>query len=124
MLIFCSLLNFVFHIQYSDLAEDERAFILEKFRQVTTRWNKINHTGAGNEDEAGKDDDRSHVIIVTDTCLPLLASGEPPMYGHLLINYELPAKKVGFFFLSIVDIYHDCLHSCVLYLLPECKSPL
>ncbi|XP_019420249.1 PREDICTED: ATP-dependent RNA helicase eIF4A isoform X1 [Lupinus angustifolius] len=78
---------------YSDLAEDERAFILDKFRQVTTRWNQTNHTGAGNEDEVGKDDDRSHVIIVTDTCLPLLASGEPPMNGHLLINYDLPAKK-------------------------------
>ncbi|KAL5168459.1 ATP-dependent RNA helicase FAL1 [Glycine soja] len=57
--------------QYSDLGEDERAFILKKFRQ----------------------DERSHMIIVTDACLPLLASGEFPLNAHLLINYELPAKK-------------------------------
>ncbi|XP_057449514.1 ATP-dependent RNA helicase eIF4A [Lotus japonicus] len=80
---------------YSDLAEGERASILDKFRQVTAKWNQINHAGAGNEDdddEAGKVD-RSHMIIVTDACLPFLASGEPPLNGHLLINYELPAKK-------------------------------
>ncbi|XP_020215982.1 ATP-dependent RNA helicase eIF4A isoform X3 [Cajanus cajan] len=75
-----------------DLAEDERAFVLEKFRQVTARWNQMNHGGAPNEDEAGKDE-RSHMIIVTDACLPLLASGELPLNAHLLINYELPAKK-------------------------------
>ncbi|KHN42076.1 hypothetical protein glysoja_003816 [Glycine soja] len=45
------------------------------------------HGGAPNEDE------RSHMIIVTDACLPLLASGEFPLNAHLLINYELPAKK-------------------------------
>ncbi|RZC30654.1 Eukaryotic initiation factor 4A isoform B [Glycine soja] len=77
---------------YSDLGEDERSFILEKFRQVTARWNQTNHGGAPNEDEIGKDE-RSHMIIVTDACLPLLASGEFPLNAHLLINYELPAKK-------------------------------
>ncbi|XP_004511935.1 ATP-dependent RNA helicase eIF4A isoform X1 [Cicer arietinum] len=77
---------------YSDLVEDERAFVLEKFRQVATGWNQINHSAAGNGDDVGKDD-RSHMIIVTDACLPLLTSGEPPMNAHLLINYELPAKK-------------------------------
>ncbi|KRH28477.1 hypothetical protein GLYMA_11G056400v4 [Glycine max] len=39
------------------------------------------------------EDERSHMIIVTDACLPLLASGEFPLNAHLLINYELPAKK-------------------------------
>ena len=62
------------------------------FCQVTTRWNQVNHAGAGNEDDVGKDD-RSHMVIVTDACLPLLTSGESPMNAHLLINYELPAKK-------------------------------
>jgi len=98
--------------QYSDLAEDERAFLLEKFRQVTAQWNQTNHGGAPNEDEIGKDE-RSHMIIVTDACLPLLSSGELPLNAHLLINYELPAKKVflfRFFFLlqisiSAADIY-------------------
>ncbi|AES94711.1 putative RNA helicase [Medicago truncatula] len=77
---------------YSDLAEDERAFVLDKFSQVVTRWNQVNHTGEGNEDDLRKDD-TSHMIIVTDACLPLLTSGESPMNAHLLINYELPAKK-------------------------------
>lgn len=97
--------------QYSDLAEDERASVFEKFRQVGTRWNQVNHAGAGNEDEAGKDD-RSHMIIVTDACLPLLASGETPMNAHLLINYDLPAKKVFYILLSVVQFYNDslCIH--------------
>ncbi|KAL2348399.1 hypothetical protein Fmac_002399 [Flemingia macrophylla] len=77
---------------YSDLAGDERALVLEKFRQVTVRWNQMNHGGAPNDDEAGKDE-RSHMIIVTDACLPLLASGELSLNAHLLINYDLPAKK-------------------------------
>jgi hypothetical protein len=92
--------------QYSDLAEDERAFVLEKFCQVTTRWSQISHAGAGNEDDVGKDD-RSHLIIVTDACLPLLTSGESPLNAHLLINYELPAKKVLLILLfSVIHISH------------------
>lgn len=92
--------------QYSDLGEDERASILDKFRQVTTRWSQFNHTGeAGNDqDEDVKEDDRSHMIIVTDACLPLIASGESPLNAHFLINYELPAKKVCFYFF--------CPHPC------------
>lgn len=86
------LLFLSFPLLLCDLAEDERAFVLDKFCQVTTRWNQINHAGAGTEDDVGKDD-RSHMIIVTDACLPLLTSGESPMNAHLLINYELPAKK-------------------------------
>ncbi|XP_012574432.1 uncharacterized protein [Cicer arietinum] len=85
-------LSLSFPTMLCDLVEDERAFVLEKFRQVATGWNQINHSAAGNGDDVGKDD-RSHMIIVTDACLPLLTSGEPPMNAHLLINYELPAKK-------------------------------
>lgn len=89
------------YCQYSDLAEDERAFVLDKFSQVVTRWNQVNHTGEGNEDDLRKDD-TSHMIIVTDACLPLLTSGESPMNAHLLINYELPAKKVFYFSFSFL----------------------
>ncbi|KAI4327458.1 hypothetical protein L6164_019918 [Bauhinia variegata] len=78
---------------YSDLAESERAFMLENYRQMTARCNQIIHSQVGNEDETGKHEHRSHVIVVTDACLPLLASGESPISGRLLINYELPAKK-------------------------------
>ncbi|KAI4314962.1 hypothetical protein L6164_027817 [Bauhinia variegata] len=87
--------------QYSDLAESERALILEKYRQMTTRWNKIIHSQVGDEDETGKDEHRSHILVVTDACLPLLASGESLISGRLLINYELRAKKVLSFSLEL-----------------------
>ncbi|KAJ7952863.1 eukaryotic initiation factor 4A [Quillaja saponaria] len=78
---------------YSDLAEAERAVTLEKFRQVTTSWNHIISSPSGKEDESGKAEQKSHIIVVTDACLPLLASGESPISSRVLINYELPAKK-------------------------------
>jgi hypothetical protein len=95
--------------QYSDLAEDERAFVLEKFCQVTTRWSQISHAGAGNEDDVEKDD-RSHMIIVTDACLPLLTSGESPLNAHLLINYELPAKKV-----LLILLFSSHVSLCIIF---------
>ena len=107
--------------QYSDLAEGERVFILEKFRQVTTRWNQINRAGVGSEDEVGKEEDRPYMLVVTDACLPLLAYGESPVSSRLLINYELPVKKVWSFF-SKNDIFLDEMHSHELYLLCKCKN--
>ncbi|EEF38765.1 ATP-dependent RNA helicase eIF4A isoform X2 [Ricinus communis] len=77
---------------YSDLAEAERTSVLEKFRQVTMRWNQNITAQSGNKDEIEKED-KSHMIVVTDTCLPLLASGESPISARVLINYELPTKK-------------------------------
>lgn len=81
--------------QYSDLAEAERALILEKFRQATMRWNQIASCLSGDDNEIEKEE-KSHLIVVTDTCLPVLASGEPPIAARVLINYELPTKKVLF----------------------------
>lgn len=104
--------------QYSDLAEAERALIFEKFQQVTENWNQINHVGIENEDEAGKDEQRSHMIVVTDACLPLLASGESPISGRLLINYELPARKVWSYF-SIAVNFCPGLHNFV-SIIKEC----
>ncbi|CAA0840951.1 Unknown protein [Striga hermonthica] len=77
---------------YSDLPEAHRAEVLDNFRRATVRWNKL-----GREDEADgeaeKEDERkSHVIVVTDACLPLLGS-ESPVSARILINYELPTKK-------------------------------
>ncbi|KAE9466863.1 hypothetical protein C3L33_01237, partial [Rhododendron williamsianum] len=75
-----------------DLAEAERASILEKFRQATTRWNQIASCLSGDDNEIEKEE-KSHLVVVTDACLPLLASGESPIAARVLINYELPAKK-------------------------------
>ncbi|KAJ7971581.1 Eukaryotic initiation factor 4A [Quillaja saponaria] len=78
---------------YSDLDETERAVTLETFLQVLTQWNQIISSPEGNQDGSGKDEQRSHVLVVTDACLPLLASGESPISGSVLINYKLRAKK-------------------------------
>ncbi|XP_057493951.1 uncharacterized protein LOC130779354 isoform X2 [Actinidia eriantha] len=65
---------------YSDLAEAERALILEKFRQTTMRWNQIASLQSGDNSEIEKEEQKSHLIVISDACLPI-------------INYELPAKK-------------------------------
>ncbi|PSS21290.1 ATP-dependent RNA helicase like [Actinidia chinensis var. chinensis] len=78
---------------YSDLAEAERALILEKFRQATMRWNQIASLQSGDDSEIEKEEQKSHLIVISDACLPLLASGESPVAARVLINYELPAKK-------------------------------
>ncbi|KAL6227348.1 hypothetical protein ACLB2K_001307 [Fragaria x ananassa] len=78
---------------YSDLAEADRATILESFKQATIRWNS--EVGAQSADDSAlvKEEQKSHMIVATDACLPLLASGESPISACVLINYELPAKK-------------------------------
>ena len=81
-------------IQYSDLAEADRALILETFRQTTSRWSQKLSSLSDDKCEVEEDGEKSHMIVVTDACLPLLASGESPLSAHVLINYELPTKKV------------------------------
>ncbi|XP_042064936.1 ATP-dependent RNA helicase eIF4A isoform X2 [Salvia splendens] len=76
---------------YSDLSEVERAEVLDRFRQATMRWNSL---GRGEEAVGEGDEERkSHVVVVTDACLPLLGSVEAPLCACMLINYELPTKK-------------------------------
>ena len=80
--------------QYSDLVEAERTQILETFRQATVSWNQNVSTQSEDDSETGKDEQKSHMIVVTDACLPVLASGESPISARVLINYALPMKKV------------------------------
>lgn len=100
--------------QYSDLAEADRASVLENFRQATTRWNQKVNAESGADSDIGKDEQKSHMIVVTDTCLPLISSGEAPIAAHVLINYELPTKKVEilFFLYDLYVLYYLC--SCLL----------
>ncbi|XP_022775203.1 eukaryotic initiation factor 4A isoform X2 [Durio zibethinus] len=78
---------------YSDQAEAERCLILEKFREATMNWNQQVKVPTGDGLEIEKDEQKSCMIVVTDACLPLLASGESPISARVLINYELPTKK-------------------------------
>lgn len=80
--------------QHSDLAETERTLILEEFRHTAMKWNQKVTEQSGDEIETGKDEHKSHMIVVTDACLPLLSSGESAISARVLINYELPTKKV------------------------------
>ncbi|KAK9136010.1 hypothetical protein Syun_015340 [Stephania yunnanensis] len=82
---------------HSDLAESERMLILEKFHQVTVEWDRNFSSQFGVESEAGSEEHKSAMIVVTDACLPLVASGESSASAHLLINYELPTKKEAYF---------------------------
>lgn len=92
----CSAISNISYISvtplYSDLAETERALILDKFRHATIKWNQNASVQSGNEG-AEKEEQKSHMIVATDTCLPLLTSGESPINSSVLINYELPTKK-------------------------------
>ncbi|KAL4582302.1 hypothetical protein LXL04_006849 [Taraxacum kok-saghyz] len=89
----CSAISNISYISvtplYSDLTEAERSLILDKFRYATTKWNQNSAIQSGDEIEEQK----SHMIVTTDTCLPLLSSGESPLSCIVLINYELPTKK-------------------------------
>ncbi|CAK9166492.1 unnamed protein product [Ilex paraguariensis] len=79
--------------QYSDLADAERAVTLDKFRQATVKWNQNATVKSGDGRETVEEEQKSNMIVVTDACLPLVASGESPISARVLINYELPAKK-------------------------------
>ncbi|KAI3670867.1 hypothetical protein L1987_87510 [Smallanthus sonchifolius] len=70
-----------------DLAEAERALILDKFRHVTMKWNQNAAKGCDKEEQ------KSHMIVATDACPSLLALGESHISSSVLINYELPTKK-------------------------------
>ncbi|PRQ47957.1 putative RNA helicase [Rosa chinensis] len=78
---------------YTDLAEADRAAILESFKQATIRWNPEVGAQSADDSEPVKEEQKSHMIVATDACIPLLASGESPISARVLINYELPAKK-------------------------------
>ena len=80
--------------QYSDLVERERTRILENFRHDTFSWNQNVSAQSGDDSETGKDEQKSRMIVVTDACLPVLASRESPISARVLINYALPMKKV------------------------------
>lgn len=69
---------------------------------------------SGEDKEIKKGEDKSHMVVVTDACLPFLASGESSISARVLINYELPTKKVELSFSSKDFIYTIVFHLLVL----------
>ncbi|KAL8473179.1 hypothetical protein ACS0TY_030126 [Phlomoides rotata] len=81
---------------YSDLSEVDRAVVLDNFREATVRWNRLGREEEANGEGGTEDERKSHVVVVSDACVPFLGSVESPLCGRMLINYELPTKKVYF----------------------------
>lgn len=78
--------------------------ILEKFRQSAVDWNQNANIHPGDGHETGNAEHKSCMVVVTDSCLPLVASGEAPILARVLINYELPTKK---------EIYSRRMSTCL-----------
>ncbi|KAL8473175.1 hypothetical protein ACS0TY_029459 [Phlomoides rotata] len=78
---------------YSDLSEVDRAVVLDNFREATVRWNRLGREEEANGEGGTEDERKSHVVVVSDACVPFLGSVESPLCGRMLINYELPTKK-------------------------------
>ncbi|KAG6491087.1 ATP-dependent RNA helicase eIF4A-like [Zingiber officinale] len=78
---------------YSDLADNDRALILEKFRHSSAGWNQNSSLFPGDGLESSSETKKSCMIVVTDACLPLVGMGEAPLSARVVINYELPTKK-------------------------------
>ena len=112
--MFSKIAYILFYVcQYSDLAEAERALVLDKFRQATMNWNQNISAQPGEDSEVGKDEQKSHMVVVTDACLPFLACGESAISARVLINYELPTKKVQSILSSWFDMWDNSMPSFV-----------
>jgi len=96
------------------LAEVERASSIEKFRQVVNDWTlKHEAEPEGFHEEVEKQN--SHILVMTDSCLPMQALGEAPLSAQVLINYDLPGKKVKLSFgkeCMKLNEFHFCLWLC------------
>lgn len=78
-------------------------------------WNEKVNAQSGNDSKDGKEEHKSH-MIVTDACLPLLASGELPLPTRLLINYALLTKKVQLPLLFLgYQQWNECQWSVLIY---------
>ncbi|MCO5586552.1 hypothetical protein L7F22_040493 [Adiantum nelumboides] len=78
---------------HSDLSEAERFSILERFQKAVAEWNRS--LEAENTDLETQEA-HSHLLVVTDACLPSQALAESPLSARLLINYDLPLKKEAY----------------------------
>ena len=93
-----------YRVQYSDQSEGERALTLNKFRKATAEWNSVCSRPLqldGDEDHCP-----SHLMVITDACLPALSFAEAPLQARVLINFEVPTKVRRLALFSINSSFH------------------
>lgn len=85
--------------QHSDQGDSERAENLSRFHTIVGDWNHspsknsvVKLEDVGDEKVKPK---KSGLLVTTDACLPSAALGEPSLGARVLIQFDLPTKKVG-----------------------------
>lgn len=80
-------------MQHSDQAEDERASVLQSFQAAVQRWQHGVRQKASSEPSDGP---KLHILVTTDSCAPPVhhMAGEHSLHARLLINFDVPQKKV------------------------------
>jgi translation initiation factor 4A len=80
--------------QHSDLSDGERHAVLEKFQKAVIEWNQSLQDNTERTRDNEYQEAHSHLLVITDACLPSQALSEAPLCARMLINYDLPVKKV------------------------------
>ncbi|KAJ7530192.1 hypothetical protein O6H91_15G084300 [Diphasiastrum complanatum] len=84
--------QFSLNFLHSDIGEKARATTCDEFRHAIAEWNEILEDGRMPAHE-GQSRKPSHLLVITDACLPSQAVGEQCLSARVLINYDLPSKK-------------------------------
>lgn len=87
---------------------------MEKFCQLTAECNQtFDHLSEGIEE--GHEENKCHVLVLTDVCLPLVNFGELPLTARVLINWELHAKLAGtYMFFACFDRFSTTTSYCII----------
>eukprot|EP00246_Nothoceros_aenigmaticus_P017364 TRINITY_DN8439_c0_g1_i1.p1 TRINITY_DN8439_c0_g1~~TRINITY_DN8439_c0_g1_i1.p1 ORF type:complete len:229 (+),score=25.65 TRINITY_DN8439_c0_g1_i1:126-812(+) len=88
--------HFTISTLHSDLADNERALNLESFRKSIAEWTRRAEDALLGAKEATSMRLPSHLLVMTDACLPSNALGESSLSGRVMINYDLPSKKEAY----------------------------
>lgn len=81
---------------HSDLSEAERFSVLEQFQKAVADWNECLEEIVERNVNMDTQEAHSHLLVVTDACLPSQALAEAPLFARILINYDLPTKKEAY----------------------------
>eukprot|EP00249_Psilotum_nudum_P015479 c25348_g1_i3 orf=187-858(+) len=85
--------NMTVNFLHSDLSEVETTSRLENFRKAATNWNQCLDNKLEMDSVGIIEVPHTHVLVVTDACLPSQSFGEAPLSARVVINFDLPFKK-------------------------------